>query len=116
MDALLNPTTGDYTGERTTTLANAVYLRLNTPLGSYWFDPTLGSLLYTLQRSKDLPKVADLAVQYAEQALQPLVDDKRAQSVTVTATRPHVGWLLLNIEVVDATSDTQHFKYPVKVI
>lgn len=116
MDALLNPTTGDYTGERTTSLANAVYLRLSTPLGTYWFDPSIGSLLYTLQRSKDLPKIADLAVQYATQALQPLIDDNRAQSITVTAHRPYEGWLLLNIDVVDVTGDIQPFKHPVKVV
>ena len=49
MDAGINPTTGDLTGQRITTLANAVYLRLMTPLGSYWADPALGvfSLGYT---------------------------------------------------------------------
>ena len=34
MDALLDPHTASYTGSRTSTLANAVYLRLATPLGS----------------------------------------------------------------------------------
>ena len=54
-------------------LANAVYLRLMTPLGSYWADPTLGSRLHELQREKDVSRVAVLARQYAEEALAPLV-------------------------------------------
>lgn len=116
MDALIDPTTGGYTGEQTNTLANPVYLRLNTPLGAYWRDRTIGSLLYTLARSKDLPNVHVLAVQYAEQALQPLIDDGRAQSIRVTSSRPRVGWLLLDIDVVDAIGKTQHFQHHVKVI
>lgn len=116
MDALLDPSTGDYTGTRTTTIANAVYLRLKTPLGSYWRDTTLGSLLYTLKRSKDVARVAMLAQQYAEQALEPLVVNDRAQSITVTASQPNLGWLMLSIAVVDPTGDTQTFQHPVKVI
>lgn len=116
MDAQIDPSAGDYTGQRITTLANAVYLRLATPLGSYWADPTVGSKLYLLKREKDLPRILVLAEQYAEQALQPLVDDGRAQSVTVTATHLRTGWVLLTIDVVDQTGDTQTFKHPVKVI
>ncbi|MFC0146146.1 phage GP46 family protein [Pectobacterium cacticida] len=74
MDNLLNPTTGDYTGTTTTTLANAVYLRLTTPLGSWWADPLLGSRLHLLARKKRRsPRVQKLARQYAEEALQPLI-------------------------------------------
>lgn len=116
MDALLDPYTGDYTGTRTTTIANAVYLRLQTPLGSYWRDPAVGSLLYTLKRSKDVPRVAMLAQQYAEQALEPLVANGRAQSITVTTSQPNPGWLTLSIDVVDPAGNTQTFQHPVKVI
>lgn len=115
MDSLLDPTTADYAGTSTTTLANAVYLRLKTPLGFWWADPTLGSRLHELQREKDVPRARTLAVQYAEQALQPLVDDKRASSVTVTALDGQPGWLILLIEVIDATGNPQHFNHPVKV-
>ena len=117
MDALINPNTGGYTGTRTVSLENAVYFRLQTPLGSYWRDPTIGSLLYTLARSKDLPRVDLLAVQYARQALQPLVDDARAKSVTVMSSRPQTGWLLLTINVIDMTGgELPPFKHWVKVL
>nr|WP_057928426.1 phage GP46 family protein [Burkholderia ambifaria] len=115
MDALLNPTTADYVGTRTQSLANAVYLRLQTPLGSYWADPDLGSRLHELQREKDTPRVRRLAVQYAEQALQPLLDSQRATAVTVDTADYQAGWMVLLISVTDATGDVQHFKHPVKV-
>lgn len=117
MDALINPNTGGYTGTRTVSLENAVYFRLQTPLGTYWRDPAIGSLLYTLERSKDLPRVDTLAVQYAQQALQPLLDDGRAKSITVTSSRPQTGWLMLTINVVDSTGGVlPPFQHWVKVL
>lgn len=114
MDAFISPQSADYSGSRTDTLANAVYLRLATPLGSYWQDPTLGSRLHELQRLKDVARVAVLARQYAEQALAPLLDDGRAKRITVTTER-QPGRLVLHIEVLDASGRTQTFQHPVKV-
>lgn len=116
MDSGINPITGDLTGQRIDTLANAVYLRLATPLGSWWADPLMGSRLHELQREKDRPRVGILARQYAEQALQPLLDDRRARSIRITSEQPHNGWLLLHGVVVDSTGNSQIFRYPVKVI
>ncbi len=115
MDALLDPRTGDYAGERTETLSNAVYLRLATPLGSYWGNPTLGSRLHELAREKDLARVAVLAKQYSEQALAPIIQDGRARSIEVSTERPGSGRLNLLIDVVDATGRLQRFSHPVKV-
>ncbi|EKD4439703.1 phage GP46 family protein [Citrobacter freundii] len=115
MEMLIDPVTGDYTGDSTDSLANAVYLRLMTPLGSWWAAPSLGSLLHTLQREKDTPRVRKLARQYAEQALQPLLDDGRAISIDITAERYQPGWLLLLITVTSAGVSPQTWKYPVKV-
>lgn len=115
MDALISPSTRDYAGVTTTTLANAVYLRLETPLGSWWNDPTLGSLLHTLRREKDTPRVRGLAVQYTEQALAPIVSDGRAKKITVTPTSGEKGWLILLIEVTSTNGEPQHFSHPVKV-
>lgn len=116
MDAGINPTTGDLTGQRINTLANAVYIRLMTPLGSWWADPSLGSRLHELRREKDRPRVGILAKQYAEQALQPLLDDGRAKTITITAEQPHNGWLILQIDIIDATGNPQVFRQPVRVI
>lgn len=116
MDAQIDPQTRDLTGTRITTLANAIYLRLIVPLGSWWADPTVGSRLHELQREKDLPRVAKLAEQYARQALLPLRDDGRASSLDVAAERAGDGWLRLRIEVVDAGGQRQTFEHLVRVI
>lgn len=116
MQAGINPTTGDLSGERITTLANAIYLRLATPLGTYWADPTLGSRLHELKRAKDVPRIHVLAVQYAQVALQPLLDDRRALSIDVTANDAGDGRLLLDIEVVAASGERETFKHWVKLI
>jgi len=116
MDAQIDPYTGDLTGRRITTLANAVYLRLMVPLGSWFASPTLGSRLHELQREKDVPRVAVLARQYAEQALQPLLDDGRAQGLQVSTRQVGDGRLWLDIELIDASGQRQTFKHPVSVI
>ena len=116
MDAGINPTTGDLTGQRISTLANAVYIRLMTPLGTWWADASLGSRLHELRHEKDHPRVGILARQYAEQALKPLLDDGRAKKITITAEQPHNGWLTLQIENIDSTGNPQVFRQPVRVI
>jgi phage gp46-like protein len=78
MDAGLNPTTGDLSGERIDSLQNAIYLRLEMPLGSWWADPSLGSRLHELSRCKDVSNIAVLARQYAQQALAQLLTSGRA--------------------------------------
>jgi len=57
MDKELNPLTGDYTGRAVKNLQNAVYIRLRTPLGTWWADKSIGSLLHLLQREKDVARV-----------------------------------------------------------
>lgn len=122
-DCWIDPVTADYRISAGVTardpadgLANAVYLRLMTPLASYWADATLGSRLHELQREKDVPRVLRLAVQYAEQALQPILTDGRATRIDVTAEQPSAGWLALLVEVTRPSGERLTFKYPVKVI
>lgn len=115
MDAALSPLTADYTGQRISTLANAVYLRIMTPLGSWWADPSLGSRLHELAREKDVPRIRTLTRQYIEQALQILLDDGRAASVSVTVEQPHNGRCNYLVEVVDVTGNRQSFSHFVRV-
>ena len=117
-DAELDPYTGDYTKEQISHLGNAVYLRLMTPLGSWWADPALGSRLHELQRCKDLARIRVLAVQYSEAALAPLLVDDRARSVVVSASHPGkdasgAGRCLLHIAVEDNTGSRQTYQYPI---
>jgi len=126
-DSWINPVTGDYVlthgapaRDPAGGLANAVYLRLMTPVSTYWADPTLGSKLHLLQRMKDLARIEVLARQYAEEALAPIVDDGRARSVAVASQRTKGadggGRLNLLIEVVAASGERYNFVHPVKVI
>lgn len=122
MDALIDPVTRDYdltlgapARDPANGVANAVYLRLMTPLGSYWDDPTLGSRLHELQREKDVSRVAVLARQYAEQALAPILADGRATAIEVSTER-QTGRLALLIEVTAASGARLTFQHPVKVI
>lgn len=121
MDAFINPVTRDYdlsggqlARDPAGGLANAVYLRLMTPLGSYWADPKLGSRLHELQREKDVARVPRLAQQYAEQALQPLVADGRAQSIAVSVAR-QTGRLLLTVAITTNSGQVATFQHPVKI-
>lgn len=123
MDTWINPITRDYQLQGAAAvrdpaggLANACYLRLEIPLGSYWADPMLGSRLHLLRREKDVSRVSLLAKQYAEQALAPILSDGRAKSITVTTEQLHAGRLNLLIEVVAASGEKFTFQHPVGVI
>ena len=112
-DRALDPATGDYRGDVIDHLGNAVYLRVMTPRGSWWADPTLGSRLHELRREKDVPRLTILARQYAQQALQPLVDAGRADAVDVQVERLP-GCLALAITVEQgATRRLIELVYPV---
>lgn len=125
MDAWINPLTADYQADATRPgdlqrdpaagLMNAAYLRLMTPLGSWFGDATLGSRLHELARDKDLPRAERMAKQYATAALQPLLTNGRARSIDVRTLRPGNGRLALAIELVDARGVTSAFEMPVKV-
>lgn len=116
MDAYIDHTTGDYTGKRCTDLHNAVWLRLRIRKGTYWADPQTGSRLHELARTKDTPQTRTLARQYAEQALQALLDDGRATRLSVDVTAPQAGWLQLSIMVTQAGGNVLTFTHPVKVV
>ncbi|MDO9053851.1 MAG: phage GP46 family protein [Gallionella sp.] len=122
MDTLIDPTSKDYVllqgaAERDPAggLANACYLRLSIPLGSYWAEKTIGSRLHELKREKDVARVAILAKQYAEAALAPCVADGRATSITVSTERA-AGRLNLLIKALAANGQTLTFQHPVGVI
>lgn len=115
----IDPTTADYDGSLIRHLGNAVYLRLMTPLGAYWHNPKFGSRLHELQREKNLARVQVLAVQYAQQALQPLLDDGRATAIDVQATRESnvpTARMLLQVNVTDASGDVHVFMHPVQIV
>jgi phage gp46-like protein len=73
-------------------------------------DVPLGSRLWLLSRSILDDDVAKLAVIYAKEALQWMIDDKVAESVTVTATPDGRKTLVLDVTVTRKTG-TQSYRY-----
>tara|TARA_R110002051_G_scaffold183589_1_gene253107 strand:- start:2592 stop:2966 length:375 start_codon:yes stop_codon:yes gene_type:complete len=66
-------------------LAEAAYLRLLTPKGSYFADPMLGSELHKLKRSKDVPRMRRQALAWAREALEPLRTPYYLTDISVSA-------------------------------
>ncbi|AWX14278.1 hypothetical protein CEP49_06805 [Mergibacter septicus] len=116
MNREINTATGDYTDSNIKTLKNSVYIRLNTPLGSWWADKNLGSLLHTLQREKDVSRIGLLAQQYAEEALQPLISSGRASEIIVDYQQNKNGLLILLINVTDSNNNTFQLQHEIKII
>jgi len=127
MDAYIDPTTRAYVHTATDLardpaggLANAVYLRLMTPLGSYWANTNLGSRLHELAgRAKATANKPLLAQQYAKAALQPILDDGRAQSIDIDVATVAMDdastALALHITVVNAAGNRVAFTHHVPV-
>lgn len=118
----IHPKTGGYVLTKGTAqadpragLANAVYLRLETPLGSYWADKALGSRLHELQREKDVPRVKVQAEQFTRQALAPLLTSQRVAAVDVETFQPHNGRLKLHAIITTLEGETVRFQHFVQV-
>ena len=88
--------------------------RLGIHRGKNWANPKLGSRLFTLKRSKDLPRNLLLAKQYAEEALEDLVPS-RFESITVSASQSEKSRVDLTIDTVRITGESQKILYPVQV-
>lgn len=88
--------------------------RLGIHRGKYWANKNLGSRLYLLSRSKDLPRNLLLAKQYAEEALEDLVPS-RFESIAVSAKQSEKSRVDLIIDAVRITGESQKIMYFVPV-
>ncbi|CAD9194022.1 phage GP46 family protein [Acinetobacter bohemicus] len=88
--------------------------RLGIHRGKNWANENLGSRLYLLSRSKDLPRNLLLAKQYAEEALEDLVPS-RFESITVLASQSEKSRVDLTIDTVRITGESQKIMYFVPV-
>jgi phage gp46-like protein len=71
----------------------------------------IGSRLWLLSREKQLPSVLVRAREYALEALQWLVDDGVAQSITVEATNPRTGLLALAVLVFRPLQPVSQYRF-----
>ncbi len=67
--------------------------------GDSFNERPIGSRLWLLGREKQLSTVLHRAKSYAEEALAWLLDEKLVKTLTVTASVPEDGWLLLSISL-----------------
>ena len=82
-----------------------------------WWGDTLaevpgditGSRLWLLRREPQLASALVRAQAYATEALQWLVEDGVAASVSVVATNPEPGWLALAVSLVKAAGGTAQY-------
>lgn len=88
--------------------------RLGIHRGKYWANKNLGSRLYLLSHSKDLPRNLLLAKQYAEEALEDLVPS-RFESIFVSAKQSEKSRVDLIIDAVRITGESQKILYFVPV-
>ncbi|EEF78401.1 phage GP46 family protein [Methylophaga thiooxydans] len=71
----------------------------------------IGSRLWLLQREKQTEPVRKAAEDYADEALQHLIDDEVVDSVQVTASYPRAEWLALDIDIETADGQLLNFNY-----
>jgi phage gp46-like protein len=70
-----------------------------------------GSLLWLLYREKQTPQVLARAQQYAQEALQWLIEDKVALQVTVATSYISVGWMLIEIDIYRPSVQVVRYRY-----
>lgn len=110
---------GQMTFDKATTIINNVYLSLMIKRGSFFADPEFGSRLHLLQRAKNTDQTMQLAIGYAKEALQWLIDTGKAIAVDVYAERDrtqNINRLKLLIEVTQANGQTVPYSHFVEVI
>ena len=95
-------------------IINVICQRLHIHRNKYWANPNLGSKLYTLRRSKDVPRISQLAKQYVQEALKDLVPT-RLQSFEVQTSQTKTGQLDIDIDITLLTGHTQTIQYFVAV-
>lgn len=104
--------------EKSPDIRNNVLLSLLVEQGAWFFNPRFGSRLHLLRREKLTPRVVDLAVSYAKEALQWLVDCGRARSIEVEAEADRnlqAGRVLLLVQLRQANGEPIAFRHFVEV-
>ena len=74
---------------------------------------TFGSLLWLLEREKQVPATLVRARDYARRALQWMVDDGIAESIDVDASFPRTAWLLIEGTVYRPAAPPVRFKFAI---
>lgn len=106
---------GDFTVVEGQSVAQQAWLRLATRRGSFLGDLDFGSLLHLLPEQKMTAGIEELATAYAQDALQPLVDEGRLQNLELRAVRVDRGRLELSLRAVAADGTPLAFSEFVRI-
>ncbi|MFM8333100.1 MAG: phage GP46 family protein, partial [Candidatus Methylumidiphilus sp.] len=71
----------------------------------------IGSRLWLLERSRDLPNVLLLAEQYLREAVQWLIDDGVVEQIDCKAERPRPGMMLYTVTVLEPKAPARQFQF-----
>lgn len=77
----------------------------------WWADPTFGSRLWLLDRSKQVDDTLKRAKDYCEEALQWLLDDEVVASIDVETSFPQPGMLGIVLTVRKQDGTLQSFEF-----
>lgn len=94
---------------------NNIYLSLTVKQGSFFVAPDFGSMLYTLTRAKNTARTEQKVKDYCKQALQWLLDTKRASAITIITQRLF-GRINFEVSVTKANGVPVSFSSFVEVI
>lgn len=113
----IDPSTRDYrisggSPVQDATLVTPAYVRLKTRRTQWLYapNPQYGSDYFRMHRRLPLKEVARLP-DLASKALQPLIDDGRAASVTADVAQTVRGAATVNVKIIDAQGAPQEFKF-----
>jgi phage gp46-like protein len=108
---LIDPATGDYDMDETgnpvldTTLQTPIYVRLMGPR-TRWLhapDSEWGSDFWQIKNDKSLSSQPNVVAAAAQRAVQPIIDDGRAEEMDVSTLASGRGYRQIQIIAVDAS-------------
>ncbi len=115
----LDPTTGDYVMSggspvQTNGLATAAYIRVKTPKDGWMYAPNskYGSRLREIKNTRRNNKDITMLENVVGVALQPMLDDGRAKSITAAVNNVAIGYFGLVGKIVQANGQTEDLNLP----
>ena len=113
----LDPKTGDYVMQggapkNTESLAIPAYFRLKISRNRWLYAPDTdyGSDFHLIKKRKTNGDASDIE-NIAARALQPLIDDGRAQSITIRAQQQVRHGVGIQVNIVDQEGDVQELEF-----
>lgn len=105
----MNQGIGEMSFDPENTIMVNIWLSLNVRQGSFFYDPAFGSRLHLLK--KNTARNVNLAIAYAKEALQWIIDCGKATDINVAAWRDEKNLNRLNLYVEAMAADGNTVTY-----